>query len=298
MLVENELLLEFHNLCRCARERFWVVSPFLGSWDKIEEIIGSVLVSNSKLDVKLITDIGNTSGIDKTTLEKFLSVGEVKTLSMLHAKLYIIGDKVLVTSANLSETAFCRRYEIGSIVVFDEKIEAIFNKWLNIAKLVRTEDIKDKNYNYDPDRETNSYKHACKKLWELPQQESKENKIITRQMAEQAYDVAKRVYENEMSRSDGQSRLWGSGWNERSANIYIDNLKKMLKGEKYTQTMSEVSTEIYLDNIYKDFGENYLQNAVNAFRKHVIYYREKTRQSSYSYAENLVHRIQEKYGAK
>jgi hypothetical protein len=40
----------------------------------------------------------------------------VRSLGGLHAKLYIVDDSVLLTSANLTETAFTRRYEIGLVL--------------------------------------------------------------------------------------------------------------------------------------------------------------------------------------
>ncbi len=171
MYIENDLLIEFNRLCEDIKYRFWVVSPFLGNWNGLKDIIGENIFSKN-LDIKLITDIKNTCGIDKTTLSKFIDNGEVKTLQGLHAKIYIIDDKVLVTSANLSETAFCKRYEIGNILDFNQEIDHIFLNWWDKAILVQMQDIKEKEYIYNPSVEGGN-NNFLKPLWVLPEKEDR-----------------------------------------------------------------------------------------------------------------------------
>lgn len=173
LLTGDELLYVFNELCKNAVERFWVVSPFLGDWSALVKEVFKEDIFKRNLKVKLITDISNTKGIDKETLRKFIDNGDVKTLEGLHAKLYIIDNKVLITSANLSETAFCRRYEIGTVTDLSEELNQKFSEWWELSNEVKLDDIKTKEYNYTPSIEA-SNGFFLKPLWRLPEVEEKE----------------------------------------------------------------------------------------------------------------------------
>ncbi len=67
-------------------------------------------------DVRLLVD-KDSGYVSRDTLEKFAAHGSVRSLAGLHAKLYVIDDAVLLTSANLTGYAFTKRHEIG--VVFE-----------------------------------------------------------------------------------------------------------------------------------------------------------------------------------
>jgi len=62
---------------------------------------------------RLLTDIEIKGWLDRKTIEQIDSQGAIKHLKGLHAKVYIIDNHALITSANLTEQAFCRRCEIG-----------------------------------------------------------------------------------------------------------------------------------------------------------------------------------------
>ena len=59
------------------------------------------------------------------------SHGKIKHILGLHAKMYIIDDHALVTSANLTDTAFARRHEVGVFLSPNESKEVIktFEEW-------------------------------------------------------------------------------------------------------------------------------------------------------------------------
>ncbi len=65
------------------------------------------------------------------TLKRLLDRDPVKTLRGLHAKIYIVDDQAIVTSANLTETAFTKRREIGILLGATESNEiiTIVNTW-------------------------------------------------------------------------------------------------------------------------------------------------------------------------
>ncbi len=78
-----------------------------------------------------MTDVQELNKLSKETIITFENRGMVRSLRGLHAKIYIIDDNVLLTSANLTATAFSKRYEIGCLL---EKIGAkntisIYESW-------------------------------------------------------------------------------------------------------------------------------------------------------------------------
>lgn len=108
----SELTKDLRSLADSVERRLWVASPYIGSWKAVRKLLGSAW---QKVDVRLLTD--KDSGIlAQDTIEQFAAHRPVRSLEGLHAKLYIIDDSVLLTSANLTETAFTRRYEVGLVL--------------------------------------------------------------------------------------------------------------------------------------------------------------------------------------
>ena len=110
-----------------VEKRLWVVSPYIGSWRAVRRILGEAW---EKVDVRLLTD--KDSGIlARDTLDRFALHRPVRSLNGVHAKLYVADDSVLLTSANLTETAFTRRYEAGLVLtgVHAQELVALY-EWL------------------------------------------------------------------------------------------------------------------------------------------------------------------------
>lgn len=87
----------------------------------------------SDIDFRVITDI-ETGFIRKDTFDEFISnhPDSIKSLKSLHAKVYIVDDWCLVSSANLTGTAFSKRYEIGTDDVDLTEVESFYNSlWVN-----------------------------------------------------------------------------------------------------------------------------------------------------------------------
>jgi hypothetical protein len=77
----------------------------------VRRILGSAW---ERVDAKLLID--EESGcLARDTVERFATHRPVRSLTGLHAKLYIVDDSVLLTSANLTESAFTRRHEVGML---------------------------------------------------------------------------------------------------------------------------------------------------------------------------------------
>src|SRR5512134_1631562 len=95
-----------------ATRRTWVAAPFVGPWGSgIRRVLGVSWRTAAK-DVRLLTDVEGGRASRKT-LELFSGLGAVRSLTGLHAKLFIADDDAILTSANLSQMAFERRYEVG-----------------------------------------------------------------------------------------------------------------------------------------------------------------------------------------
>lgn len=90
------------------------------------------------------------------------------------------------------------------------------------------------------------------------------------------YQVAKRVYSNSISIKEGISLLIENrNFNPSSANTVIRTFHKLLLGEKFTRTLSNVYFEYFLFKIYNDFGIAKLNLAVKAIFEHIDYIKEK-----------------------
>lgn len=118
--------------CDKAKSRIWICTPFIGSIKDVLRIIGGSW-KRCDIDFRVITDI-ETGFIKQDTFNEFTNnrPNSIKSLKSLHAKVYIIDDWCLVSSANLTGTAFSKRYEIGTDDVNLSEVETFFNSlWEN-----------------------------------------------------------------------------------------------------------------------------------------------------------------------
>ena len=96
---------------------------------------------------------------------------------------------------------------------------------------------------------------------------------ITKEMVAYAYKISKKVFEVELSRTEGRDQITNQvNMNPGSAGDYISAFYSMMEGERYTRTLNEYSTRYFLKSILKDYGEEGLRKAINASSKHVTYY--------------------------
>lgn len=87
------------------------------------------------------------------------------------------------------------------------------------------------------------------------------------------YPTIRAVAREQVPRSKGIRVLVGRfGMNENSARDSVDNFRKMLKGEKYQRINSIFQTEYYLHMIDREFGPEFLAQAVSAVEQHLAYY--------------------------
>ncbi len=127
----KELSFGLRKIARNVRRRLWIASPFVGGWSAAKCLIDTVWQSDPNVEMRLLTDIENKGWLDPTTIREIANFGAVKHLRGIHAKIFIADDHALVTSANLTRTAFAQRHEIGIFLSNNESapVVSIFEKW-------------------------------------------------------------------------------------------------------------------------------------------------------------------------
>lgn len=135
VLFEQKQIDVLRDKCEHAVRRIWIASPFIGSLKDIQKIIGGKWMLPS-VNCKILTDI-EAGFIRKDTFDEFQKYQvEIRSLLSLHSKIYIVDDWCLVTSANLTGTAFLCRYEMGIASNDLQDIEETFLKWWADGQIV------------------------------------------------------------------------------------------------------------------------------------------------------------------
>ena len=97
--------------------------------------------------------------------------------------------------------------------------------------------------------------------------------VITPKMLETAYEISKKVYSGELTRTNGKQKIHDlCDMNEGSAQDYITGFLAMMSGDVYRRTLNTDGTEYILRNIYKDYGVEKFKLAIQATKKHLDYY--------------------------
>lgn len=122
--------------CDQAKERIWIASPYIGIFKDVQKIIGGNWM-RSHIDFRVLTDV-ESGFIRHDTYTGFIASPhtEIRSLFNLHAKIYLIDDWCLLTSANLTGMAFSARHEVGQVVSGPEQVVKLFDQWWKKAQAV------------------------------------------------------------------------------------------------------------------------------------------------------------------
>lgn len=122
--------------CDQAKERIWIASPYIGNFKDVQKIIGGNWM-RSHIDFRVLTDV-ESGFIRHDTYTGFIASPntEIRSLFNLHAKIYLIDDWCLLTSANLTGMAFSARHEVGQVVSGIEQVVTLFDQWWKKAEIV------------------------------------------------------------------------------------------------------------------------------------------------------------------
>jgi hypothetical protein len=124
ILYGEELASTLRTISDSVTKRLWIAVPYIGSLATISKVLGKAWFEMPSVSVRMLTDVSEVSNVNTETIQLFHSRGEVKSLMGLHAKIYLADDRCLITSANLTNTAFSKRHEVG-ILVTAKGIEGI-----------------------------------------------------------------------------------------------------------------------------------------------------------------------------
>ena len=133
-IVTGQALIDLlRKKCNQAKYRLWIASPYIGSYSSVCRILGSKWLTDPQISVRLLTDVEELGRLSRETIVAFDQRGSVKEVRGLHAKIYIIDDDALITSANLTGTAFSKRYEVGGFLSTEESKQLIelYESWWN-----------------------------------------------------------------------------------------------------------------------------------------------------------------------
>lgn len=122
--------------CDQAKERIWIASPYIGNFKDVQKIIGGNWM-RSHVDFRVLTDV-ESGFIRHDTYIQFKESPntEIRSLLSLHAKIYLIDDWCLLTSANLTGMAFSARHEVGQVVSGIQQVVTLFDQWWKKAQAV------------------------------------------------------------------------------------------------------------------------------------------------------------------
>jgi len=87
------------------------------------------------------------------------------------------------------------------------------------------------------------------------------------------YDISKKVFQKELTLSEGTKLLVGSDqMNINSARDYIYNFRYLIQGKKVSRTLNADSMDYFFKNILKDYGISQLKISLSTLMQHIEYY--------------------------
>lgn len=128
----QELVSGLRAMCDQIKKRLWMASPYVGSWPAVRSILGTRWRDDADIVVRVLTDFNeHASNLNHETMTQFTARRAVRILRGIHAKIYIADDVAVLTSANLTRTAFVKRHEAGVFLDASESrsLIALFEKW-------------------------------------------------------------------------------------------------------------------------------------------------------------------------
>jgi len=135
-IISNNHLEVFNELLQNTNKSLFILVPFIKN--DMAEHIANIVPEN--VEIKLVTKIdfdsianGASDAESINTLRENFSNISVRLSDELHAKVYIFdGHQALITSANLTHSAFMKNFEYGVLIKNEESIDSVLNDFNNI----------------------------------------------------------------------------------------------------------------------------------------------------------------------
>ena len=169
-LFGEKLVQELRKLSDRVNNRLWIAVPYIGGIKVVRRIIGKKWMDKTRLSIRLLTDINELGHFNSDSISLFNEIGQIRNLVGLHAKIFIIDNKCLITSANLTNTAFSKRYEIGMFLnpSLSAKTLSIFESWWRKSDPVYKKDIKKFSKKVTISTDESNFP-SLPNLWALPE---------------------------------------------------------------------------------------------------------------------------------
>jgi hypothetical protein len=273
VLYGNDLAKSFRILSESVKKRFWIIVPYIGCWKDVSKVIGVKWISNISVNVRLLTDIDNQTVFSEVTMKKFQYSAEIRSLKGLHAKIYIIDDKVIYTSANLTGTAFKKRYEFGVIQKINPDLESMIETWWDKADIIDSSWTPTTKKTNNNEYEEGNIK-GLKNLWDLPEGPIIPSKYKNYSKYLKAYNHFKNIYQISVERM----------WNDVPIFHEIDSFFNYLFHEHPGKPSQK-----YLNSNYRVLTDN--KRKMELIRYHSDY-KNWLNRGSWDSKENRIKRIQ------
>lgn len=200
----NELVNQLREKGNKVKKRLWIIVPYIGTMNAVLRILGKEWLENSAVDFRLLTDISELSAINTNTLNEFYERGSVKSLKGLHAKIYIIDDEVLITSANLTGTAFSKRHEVGYFTKNIDETINLFEDWWKKSEKINLDDIKRVNRKKNK-KDGDEPKINLETIWNLPKSPKK---LIKKRLSYTKYERLLLDFQDFTNKYKRIQRIW------------------------------------------------------------------------------------------
>lgn len=99
---------------------------------------------------------------------------------------------------------------------------------------------------------------------------------ITEENSIECYELGKKVWQNKTTRTKAADEMEEKGMSRTSAFFMISAAEEMLTGKTYKRALSQMTTRVFLKQIFQDFGKSGLQKALKALDGHIKYKSEAT----------------------
>lgn len=208
-LTGQRLVETLRTSCDKANKRLWIASPFIGHWSSVRRILGRKWIDEGSFSVRLITDLLNANNFNYETMKYFYDRGTIKEIKGLHAKIYIVDDDALITSANLTNTAFSKRHEVGVFLSNEEAkdIISLYEQWWgNIAHNIPANWLPKIARKRAKTEKEETTEHPLETLWKLPFDPGSPGKTLTQRFLD--YEAFCAIYQDFASTYAKIQRIW------------------------------------------------------------------------------------------
>lgn len=206
VLSGQSLVNELRRLSDSISNRLWIAVPYIGGLTSLRKILGKEWFDNPSVSVKVITDLSDIKNVNTETVQLLHERGQVKTLTGLHAKIYVIDNACLITSANLTNTAFSKRHEIGVLFENEQSNEVVelFKTWWALSENLKPEVLTHVVTIKQSSKEENGV--SLPVLWSLPSDPGSFMKNLSKRFLN--YDRLLADYQDFSQKYSSIQRLW------------------------------------------------------------------------------------------